>query len=52
MIAFFPFLIVIFYLAIIFGILYLINSWVNKLFRLKQEQNDLLKEVVNKMGNR
>jgi hypothetical protein len=49
---FFPILIVIVYLAILFGILYLIYKWVNKFISLRQEQNDLLREIINKMGNK
>ncbi len=40
------------YLAIIFGILYLIYKWVNKFIALKQEQNDLLREIINKMESK
>ncbi|MDD2305881.1 MAG: hypothetical protein PHP53_14360 [Prolixibacteraceae bacterium] len=47
--AIFPILIVIIYLGIIFGILYLIYTWVNKFIVLKQEQNDLLREIIKKM---
>lgn len=46
---FFPFLIIVFYLMILFGILYLIYKWVNKFIVLRQEQNDLLREVISKM---
>jgi len=49
---FLPFLIIIVYLAILFGILYLIYKWVNKFISLRQEQNDLLREIINKMGNK
>ncbi len=49
---FFPILIVLVYLAIIIGILYLIYRWVNKFISLRQEQNDLLREIINKMGNK
>jgi hypothetical protein len=50
--AFFPFLIIIIYLTILFGVLYLIYKWVNKFISLRQEQNDLLREIINKMGNK
>jgi hypothetical protein len=49
---FFPILVIIVYLAILFGILYLIYKWVNKFITLRQEQNDLLREIINKMENR
>jgi len=44
-----PLLIGIVYLGIIFGILYLIYTWVSKFIDLKQEQNDLLREIIKKM---
>lgn len=47
-----PILIVLFYFAIFIGILYLVNKWVNKFISLKQEQNDLLREAINKLGNK
>uniref|UniRef100_UPI0032177D7D hypothetical protein n=1 Tax=uncultured Draconibacterium sp. TaxID=1573823 RepID=UPI0032177D7D len=47
--AFLPILLVFVYLAIIAGILYLIYSWVNKFLALRQEQNDLLREIINKL---
>jgi hypothetical protein len=47
---FFPIVIILFYLAVIIGILYLIYTWVNKFISLKQEQNELLKEIIRKMG--
>jgi len=47
-----PFLfIVVFYLAILFVILYLIYTWVNKFIALKQEHNDLLREIIKKMDH-
>ena len=49
MLTFFPFLIIIIYLGIIFGILYLIYTWVNKFIVLKQEHNDLLREIIKRM---
>lgn len=47
--SFLPILIILFYLGILFGILYLINSWVNKFINIRKEQNDLLREVIEKM---
>jgi hypothetical protein len=52
MISAFPFLFVIFYLAIVAAIIYLIYKWVTKIIALKQEHNDLLKEIIRKMENR
>jgi archaellum component FlaF (FlaF/FlaG flagellin family) len=49
---FIPFLIMIIYLAILFGILYLIYTWVNKFIILKQEHNELLKEIIQKLDNK
>lgn len=41
-----------FYLAFIFGILYLIYTWVKKFLNLRQEQNDLLREIIKRMDNK
>jgi hypothetical protein len=49
---FFSILMIIVYLAIIFGVFYLIYKWVNKSTSLKQEQNDLLREIIKKMENK
>jgi len=50
---YFPFLIIIvFYLVILFGILYLIYRWVNKFISLKQEHNNLLREIIKKMESK
>jgi len=47
-----PILIGVIYLTIIFGILYLIYTWVNKFILLKQEHNNLLREIIKKMDNK
>ena len=47
-----PMLIGIIYLTVIIGILYLIYTWVNKFLLLKQEHNDLLREIIKKMDNK
>ena len=44
-----PILIGIIYLTVIFGVLYLIYTWVNKFILLKQEHNELLREIIKKM---
>jgi hypothetical protein len=49
--SFFPIIIMIVYFAIIFGILYLIFKWVNKFISLREEQNGLLREIINRMGD-
>ena len=49
---FLPILVGIVYLTVIFGILYLIYTWVNKFILLKQEHNDLLREIIKKMDNK
>lgn len=53
---FLPFLpimvIVIVYLAILIGIIVLINFWVNKNIVLKREHNELLREIIKKMDNK
>jgi flagellar biogenesis protein FliO len=45
----FPILGIVFYLAIIICIIYIIYRWVNKIITLKQEHNDLLREIIKKM---
>ena len=40
------------YLAIIFGVLYMVYTWVNRIISLKQEHNQLLKEIIRKMDVR
>ena len=47
-----PMLIGIIYLTVIIGILYLIYTWVNKFILLKQEHNDLLREIIKKMESK
>jgi hypothetical protein len=49
---FFPFLILGVYLAILAGLFLLIYTWVNKFITLRQEQNDLLREIIKKMDNK
>ena len=48
----FPFLIILVYLAILAAILYMIYQWVNKFISLKQEQNNLLREIIQKMDQK
>ncbi len=52
MFTFFPFLIIMVYLAILAGIFLLIYSWVNKFINLRQEQNDLLREIIKKLDHK
>lgn len=40
------------YLPILIGIMYLIYTWVNKFIALRQEQNELLREIIKKMGDK
>ena len=47
-----PMLIGIIYLTVIFGTLYMIYTWVNKFILLKQEHNDLLREIIKKMDDK
>ena len=47
--AIFPFLFILFYLAILASIFYLFYTWVQKFIALKQEHNDLLREIIKKM---
>jgi ABC-type bacteriocin/lantibiotic exporter with double-glycine peptidase domain len=44
-----PILLIVIYVSIVVSILYLIYTWVNKFIELKQEQNNLLKEIIEKM---
>ena len=37
------------YLAILIGLFYLINTWVNRFIVLKQEHNALLRDIIKKM---
>ncbi|NHE58095.1 hypothetical protein [Cyclobacterium plantarum] len=39
----------IFYLAVIATGIYFIFTWVNRYFTLKREQNDLLRQIIQKM---
>ena len=50
--AFLPFIIFLFYLTILGVVFVLIYTWVNKFITLKQEQNDLLKEIIKKLDNK
>ena len=52
MYSFYAILVVVFYLAIFVGVLYLIYTWVNKFITLKKEHNDLLREIIQKMGEK
>ena len=45
----FPIIIILFYLIIIGSILYLIFSWVKKFISLREEQNELLREIIRKL---
>ncbi|MEA4937222.1 MAG: hypothetical protein VB102_11365 [Paludibacter sp.] len=45
------FIVMVFYLAIIAGVLYMIYTWVNKFLALKKEHNELLREIVEKLGD-
>ena len=47
-----PLFISVFYLVLISCLLYLIYTWVNKFLALKQEHNDLLREILKKMENK
>lgn len=49
MLTFLPLFLVLGYIAILVGLFYLIYTWVNKFIVLRQEQNDLLREIIKKM---
>ena len=50
--AFLPFLIAAIYLAILGAIIYLIYTWVTKFIKLREEQNELLREIIQKMDHK
>lgn len=43
------FIVMVFYLAIFAGVLYMVYTWVNKFLALKKEHNELLREILKKM---
>jgi hypothetical protein len=45
-------LIILVHLAILTGIIYLIYTWINQFIVLRQEQNNLLLEIIKKMENK
>jgi hypothetical protein len=49
---FLPFLFVSFYLVVFGVIFYLVYTWVNKFIALKQEHNNLLREIIRKMDQK
>ena len=49
---FVPFLFMLFYLAILALVFYVIYKWVTKFIELKQEHNYLLGEILKKMDNK
>jgi len=46
-----PFFFVFFYMVIFFLVLFIIYRWVNKFISLRQEQNDLLRQIINHLEN-
>jgi len=50
--AFFPILVSLCYFAIILVIINFLYKWANRFLILKQEHNELLKEIINKMDNK
>lgn len=49
---FLPIILGIIWLTIVFGLLYLVYTWVQKFIALKQEHNDLLREIIKKMDRK
>ncbi len=43
---------VLFYLTVLGGILFLIYSWVMRYFKLKEEQNQILREISDKLDSK
>lgn len=52
MYALLPIFFVLIYLGIFIGVLYLVYTWVNKFIALRQEQNDLLREIIKRMDTK
>jgi len=50
--SFVPILILCVYLTVIFGVFYFIYKWVTAFISLKQEHNDLLREILKKMESK
>lgn len=48
----FPILVLAFYLTLIGGIIYFVYKWVTIIISLKQEHNELLKEILKKMDKK
>jgi hypothetical protein len=48
----FPILISLFYLTIIAAVIYLVYTWVTKFISIKEEQNNLLREIIKRMENK
>ncbi len=47
-----PFFIYIIYIVLVLGFILLIYKWGTKFISIKQEQNDLLREYLNKMDSK
>ena len=47
-----PILISLFYLTIIGAVIYLVYTWVTKFISLKEEQNNLLREIIKRLENK
>jgi len=45
----FPLFTILIYIAILGGILYLINHWVLKFIEVRKQQNNLLEKIIEKM---
>jgi hypothetical protein len=50
--SFLPVLFILLQFVIVGVVVYFIYKWVNRFFFLKQEQNDLLREIAKKMDHR
>ncbi|WP_204273592.1 hypothetical protein [Draconibacterium mangrovi] len=46
------FLPILIYVALVVAVLYFIFKWVNTFIQLKQEHNELLKEIIKKMDSK
>lgn len=46
-----PIMVICIQLSLVGGLLYLIHTWVNRSINVRKEQNEILKALVDKLGN-
>lgn len=52
MLHYWSFFILFFYIILIVSVIYFLVKWVNKFFKLKQEHNDLMRELITKIESK